>query len=143
MATTPSATADAATPTRERLSAARTEVAEVVREGGSAEPLNLGERAFEIVFARRVAAGEAETQWFARHGSTPITELPAHWPDAYRRTVEARIALIEKRRDLALIERPSASVAGRPRAGASSRSARCATGCSTASKPATCGSPPT
>ena len=31
----------------------------------------LGERAFEIVLARRVAAGEEETAWFARHGSTP------------------------------------------------------------------------
>ncbi|WP_258953537.1 BREX-2 system adenine-specific DNA-methyltransferase PglX [Lentzea californiensis] len=68
--------------------------------------INLGERAFEIVLARRMSAGEIETQWFARHGSTPITELPAHWPDEYRRVVEARIALIEKRRDIALIERP-------------------------------------
>jgi hypothetical protein len=47
-----------------------------------------------------------ETQWFGRHGSTPITELPAHWPEEYRRVVETRIALIEKRRDIALIERP-------------------------------------
>ncbi|WP_300007721.1 BREX-2 system adenine-specific DNA-methyltransferase PglX [Pseudonocardia sp.] len=73
---------------------------------GDAEPLALGERAFEIVLARKVAAGQAETQWFARHGSTPIVGPPAHWSQAYRRTVEARIALIERRRDLALIERP-------------------------------------
>lgn len=82
------------------------EAAEVVSDGNSAEPLELGERAFEIVLARRMAAGETETQWFTRHGSTPIKELPAHWSERYRRTVEARIALIEKRRDLALIERP-------------------------------------
>lgn len=69
-------------------------------------PLALGERAFEIVLARRVAAGEAETQWFERHGSTPITDLPSHWPTAYRELVEARISLIESRSDLALIERP-------------------------------------
>src|SRR5262249_54531140 len=56
--------------------------------------------------ARRVQAGETETQWFARHGSTPITDIPAHWPDDYQRIVQARIELIEKRRDLALIERP-------------------------------------
>src|SRR5690606_10308750 len=31
--------------------------------------LNLGERAFEIVLARRMARGEAQTEWFARHGS--------------------------------------------------------------------------
>ena len=134
-AITPDAIATTATPTRGRLAAAHTEWlrlhAEMISEqeeldwdvyrrygllsdaeaaevlgGGSAEPLNLGERAFEIILARKVAAGETETQWFARHGSTPITELPARWPADYRRRVEARIALIEKRRDLALIERP-------------------------------------
>jgi hypothetical protein len=66
----------------------------------------LGERAFEIVLARKKAAGEIETAWFSRHNSTPITEIPAHWPAEYRRIVQARIDLIEKRRDLALIERP-------------------------------------
>ena len=48
---------------------------------GDVPPLRLGERAFEIVLARRVAAGEEQTTWFERHGSTPITELPAHWPE--------------------------------------------------------------
>src|SRR5262249_14703264 len=61
--------------------------------------LSLGERAFEIVLARRVAAGEAETAWFERHGSKPTTELPGHWPADYRRLVERRIALIESNRD--------------------------------------------
>ena len=37
----------------------------------------LGERAFEIVLARRVAAGKETTNWFDRHGSTPTTEIPA------------------------------------------------------------------
>ena len=46
---------------------------------------SLGERAFEIVLARQIAAGEEETTWFERHGSTPITEIPAHWPADYRR----------------------------------------------------------
>lgn len=68
--------------------------------------LKLGERAFEIVLARKVAAGEAETAWFARHGSKPITEIPAHWPEWYREVVQTRIDVIEKRRDIALIERP-------------------------------------
>ena len=70
------------------------------------EPVALGERAFEIVLARKVAAGEAETAWFDRHGSTPITELPGHWSDDYRAVVQARIDLVERRSDLALIERP-------------------------------------
>ncbi len=59
-----------------------------------------------------MAAGEAETQWSA---PTPITEQPDHWSEHYRRAVEARIVLIEKRRDLALIEPPGvqAPVVGR------------------------------
>jgi hypothetical protein len=68
--------------------------------------INLGERAFEIVLARRIAAGGEATTWFARHGSTPITELPAHWPTDYRKLVEARIALIESDKSIGLIERP-------------------------------------
>jgi hypothetical protein len=68
--------------------------------------LNLGERAFEIVMARKMAAGELQTSWFERHGSTPITELPAHWPKAYRELVERRIALIESDRNIGLIEQP-------------------------------------
>lgn len=69
-------------------------------------PVRLGERAFEIVLARRIAAGEEESTWFVRHGSTPITEVPAHWPAEYRALVERRIARIEQDRNIALIERP-------------------------------------
>jgi hypothetical protein len=68
--------------------------------------LALGERAFEIVLARKVTAGEEETAWFTRHGSTPRTELPEHWPAGYRNLVRRRIDLIGERPDLALIERP-------------------------------------
>ena len=68
--------------------------------------LKLGERAFEIVLARQMKAGEIETQWFARHGSTPITEIPS---TGRRRTGtwwSGGSRLIERRRDIALIERP-------------------------------------
>ncbi|WP_306332892.1 BREX-2 system adenine-specific DNA-methyltransferase PglX [Streptomyces sp. KL118A] len=68
--------------------------------------VKLGERAFEIVLARKQAAGELETAWFDRHGSTPVTEIPTHWPDWYQDIVRARIDTITSRRDLALIERP-------------------------------------
>ena len=68
--------------------------------------LLLGERAFEIVLARRIAAGEEESSWFVRHGSTPITELPSHWTDAYRRLVDRRIELIESDLNVGLVERP-------------------------------------
>jgi len=69
-------------------------------------PLQLGERAFEIVLARRMAAGEEESSWLARHGSTPITELPTSWSEPYKRLVERRINLIEADRNIGLIERP-------------------------------------
>jgi hypothetical protein len=78
------------------------------KEGNSRTPpeLRLGERAFEIVLARRMEAGEEETTWFQRHGSTPITELPAHWPADYRALVERRIERIEQDRYVGLVERP-------------------------------------
>jgi hypothetical protein len=66
----------------------------------------LGERAFEIVLARRVAAGKEQTTWFERHGATPITEIPSRWPEAYRRVVARRIELIERDKSIGLIERP-------------------------------------
>ncbi|MFK4511796.1 BREX-2 system adenine-specific DNA-methyltransferase PglX [Bradyrhizobium daqingense] len=69
-------------------------------------PLDLGERAFEIVMARRIAAHELRSAWFDRHRSTPITELPTHWPDDYRAVVERRIALINSDPMIGLIERP-------------------------------------
>jgi hypothetical protein len=69
-------------------------------------PLKLGERPFEIIMARQMAAGELETTWFERHGSTPITELPAHWPERYRRAVERRLEIIATNHDIALVEQP-------------------------------------
>jgi hypothetical protein len=74
--------------------------------GEDAPSIALGQRAFEIVLARQVAAGETETTWFARHGSTPITEVPADWPVEYQELVQQRIALIESDADIGLIERP-------------------------------------
>ncbi len=68
--------------------------------------INLGERAFEIVLARKMAVGEASTEWFNRHGSTPITEIPSRWPEAYRNVVAKRIELIESDKNIGLIERP-------------------------------------
>lgn len=68
--------------------------------------LALGERAFEIVLARRVAAGEASDEWFKRHNSTPITEIPAHWPAPYRAIVQKRIDAIESNRAIGMVERP-------------------------------------
>jgi hypothetical protein len=69
-------------------------------------PVELGQRAFEIVLARKMEAGEEESTWFTRHGSTPITEIPAEWPEEYRQVVQRRIELIESDRNIGLIERP-------------------------------------
>ncbi len=74
--------------------------------GEDAPPIALGARAFEIVLARQLTAGETETTWFERHGSTPLNELPADWPADYRELVQRRIRLIESNSDVALIERP-------------------------------------
>lgn len=68
--------------------------------------VDLGERAFEIVLARHVAHGRETTTWFERHGSAPVTEIPARWPAAYRALVQRRIDLIESDRNIGLIERP-------------------------------------
>lgn len=128
----PSAVVEDATPTRDRLARAHERVEairarmvaiqeeldwecyhlygltdeELTAPADQVPELKKGERAFEIVLARKMAAGEAESTWFSRHGSTPITELPAHWPEAYRRVVERRIALIESDRSIGLLERP-------------------------------------
>lgn len=68
--------------------------------------VKLGERAFEISLARRIAAGRDQSTWFERHGSTPITEIPSHWPEGFRRVVARRIELIEQDKTIGLIERP-------------------------------------
>ncbi|PWJ48442.1 hypothetical protein SAMN06264364_1306 [Quadrisphaera granulorum] len=68
--------------------------------------VSLGERAFEIALARRVAAGEETTAWFARHGSKPMTEIPEHWPAAYRRVVQRRLDAIESNPHIRLLEKP-------------------------------------
>jgi hypothetical protein len=127
--------AAAATPTRAKLDAARGEWERIREEMISAQeeldwevyglygllgdsaadligsritkpPLKLGERTFEIALARQVAVGEAQTEWFTRHRSTPITELPSHWPADYRALVERRFAAVASDPYLHLIEQP-------------------------------------
>ena len=83
-----------------------TEAAELIADRADVPELKLGERAFEIRLARQIAKGEVKTQWFERHRSTPVTEIPAHWPETYKSVVAKRIETIENRRDIALIERP-------------------------------------
>ncbi|MEV5509907.1 BREX-2 system adenine-specific DNA-methyltransferase PglX [Streptomyces orinoci] len=65
-----------------------------------------GERAFEIVLARKIERGEVATKWFSHHCHTPITEVPSRWPTAYRAVVQRRIDAIESSRAIGMIERP-------------------------------------
>jgi hypothetical protein len=68
--------------------------------------VSLGERPFEIALARRVAAGGPATTWFERHGSKPLTEIPAHWPADYRKLIQKRLDAIEANPNVKLIEQP-------------------------------------
>lgn len=68
--------------------------------------LDFGERAFEIVLARRTAEDDEASEWFTRHASAPIIQVLAHWAEAYKAVVERRIQIMEERPDIALIERP-------------------------------------
>lgn len=65
-----------------------------------------GQRAFEIVMARKVATGELDSAWFTRHGSTPMADIPQDWPQDYRELVQRRIDVIESDRKINLLERP-------------------------------------
>ena len=78
----------------------------LIAEPGSVPDIDLGLRAFEIVLARKMAVSEVETQWFARHRSTPVTEIPEEWPQEYRDVVARRIEIIGRDRNIGLIERP-------------------------------------
>jgi len=69
-------------------------------------PLDPGERAFEILLTRRMLAGEADSSWFERHGTTAQPELPSHWSGDYAELVERRIALIAGDASIALLEQP-------------------------------------
>ncbi|MCA1675108.1 MAG: BREX-2 system adenine-specific DNA-methyltransferase PglX, partial [Actinobacteria bacterium] len=125
---TPAAVCGEGTPTMELLNAARDEhdrirawmIAEqeeldwevyrlyglvsenLTYQGDDLPGLALGERAFEIALAR----SEEETAWFDRHGSTPITELPGHWPAGYRDLVQQRLDLIAADPSIRLLEKP-------------------------------------
>jgi hypothetical protein len=87
---------------------AKPDASDALPDGVSTFPsgIKLGERAFEIVLARKQFAGEVETAWFEIHRSTPVTALPPNWPDSYRQIVEKRIRLIETDRNVRLIEQP-------------------------------------
>ena len=73
---------------------------------GDVPGIALGERAFEIALARKMSAGEETTAWFARHGSTPTTEIPAHLSADYRALIQRRLDAIENNPRIRLLEKP-------------------------------------
>jgi hypothetical protein len=73
---------------------------------GEPPEVKFGERAFEIVLARHMSAGETNTAWFSRHRSAPISEIPVHWPLEYREVVQRRIDAIESVDAIRLLEAP-------------------------------------
>ena len=74
--------------------------------GGFIEQTELGQRAFEIALARKIGDETEEAAWFERHGSTPITAMPADWPEDYCVLVQARLDLIASDPFIGLLERP-------------------------------------
>lgn len=74
--------------------------------GGDLVELSLGQRAFEMALARRVAAGVEETSWFDRHGSTPIVDVPSEWPREYRELVLRRLEFAESHPHIRILETP-------------------------------------
>jgi hypothetical protein len=68
--------------------------------------LQLGERAFEFLLAERLEGAQGEKQWFERHHSVPLHEIPQHWPREYQDIVRKRIKFIRENRNIGLVERP-------------------------------------
>jgi hypothetical protein len=83
-----------------------TDAEELLAPDGVVPNVRPGERAFEIVLARRVSRGNTETTWFSRHSITPMTDIPTWWPARYRQVVENRIQAIEGETAVGLVERP-------------------------------------
>ena len=74
--------------------------------GGEPFPLAIGERAFEIFMARRIARGGTPTTWFERHGAKPISAPPEHWPQDYVDLYHRRHEIMQENRNIGLIEQP-------------------------------------
>lgn len=72
---------------------------------GELPGIALGERAFEIVLARAVEAGE-HTAWFDRHRSTPTAVIPEHLPADYRALLQRRLEVIGSTPGIRLLEKP-------------------------------------
>ena len=69
-------------------------------------PIELGQRASDIVLARKVAEGDVHTVWFDRHECRFTRDIPSEWPQGYGTLVERRIQVIRDNARIGLIETP-------------------------------------
>lgn len=74
-------------------------------KSGPLQTIRPGERAFEIVLARQLAAGSSASTWFSRHGITANTEIPSDWPEDYKSLVQRRLDSIENNPSIRLLEK--------------------------------------
>lgn len=74
-------------------------------KNGPLQTIRPGERAFEIVLARQLAAGSSASTWFSRHGIATVTEIPSNWPDDYKALVQRRLDAIDSNPSIRLLER--------------------------------------
>jgi hypothetical protein len=75
-------------------------------QGNGIQSLELGQRAFEIDLARRVATDLEDTRWYERHGSAPLVEPPTSWPADYLAVVQRRLVLMQSNPFIRLLEKP-------------------------------------
>lgn len=74
--------------------------------GAEIDRITTGQRPFEIMLARRMAAGEEKSAWFERHSITPLVNLHDSWPKDYKELVQRRLNLIQSDRAIELLEKP-------------------------------------
>jgi hypothetical protein len=70
--------------------------------------LELGERPFEILLAANEDDDDDSVAalWFSEHRSTPIAEIPRHWPTSYGELTERRLNAIAENPYLQILETP-------------------------------------
>lgn len=71
---------------------------------GKLPQVQIGQRAFEIILARKIETKQITTVWFERLNTTPTTEILTDWPKDYQQLIQRRIDLIEANKNIGLLE---------------------------------------
>ena len=72
----------------------------VAEPGSVPDLLILGFGRLRLYSRGRWRAASLRQQWFARHRSTPVTEIPQVWPRSTGRSWLTRIEMIERNRNI-------------------------------------------